>query len=150
MKKFNLFALVAMLGLAITLSSCGGPQTPEAVVKEFNKAINDKNWDKAKDLSTKKTHKLIDMMQGMAEKAPAGDGGTDYETVECKVEAIEKAAEGEEKKDEGAADEGTAELEKATEKATCEACCDKDGKKKTYKLMKIDGAWKVHMGKGDK
>lgn len=147
MKKLNIYLLLAAFGFAFVMTGCGGtPDTPEAVVKAFDKAMKDKDWGKAKDLSTEKTHKMIDMMKGMAEKAPKSDEKAgDLEKVECETEKIE-AAEGE-KEGESSAD---AQLAKATEKADCTACCDKDGKEKNYKLLKVDGKWKVHMSKSDK
>jgi hypothetical protein len=122
MKKLMSIALVVFV--SVFMFSCGGKDDPQAVAKDFMKALGDKDYKKAKDLGTENTVMMIGMIESMASM-----GG---ETTEA-----EKAPEltwGETKVD--------------GDKAECHyTSADKPGVDQKLDLVKQDGKWKVDMKK---
>ncbi len=59
-------ALILCLGLLLfLLSSCGSP-SPSGVAADFAVALNDLDFEKARSLSTPKTHKIISVIETAA------------------------------------------------------------------------------------
>lgn len=120
MKKHLLFAVAAVLTVFVV--SCGGSGTgPEKTAQAFLDAVDARNFDKAKELSTAESQKMIEMIAGFAEMAP--------DTIEVKAKKVSKCdLEGE-------------------DKALCTYCCDSEGAETTLNMKKVDGTWKVDMSK---
>ncbi|CAN5340391.1 hypothetical protein BH09BAC1_BH09BAC1_11520 [soil metagenome] len=120
MKKNALFlCLVALVFAAV---GCGdNKKTPEAVAEEFLTAVDDKDYDKAKTLSTEGTHQMLDLIKGFAGQMPADAKKPEPKKVkECKIEG---------------------------EKGTCTYCCDEQGAESTLAVVQVNGEWKADMSK---
>ena len=134
-------------------------QIAAAIVYQFDKAMVNHNWDRAKELSNKKSQAAINMFKSNAEKE--GSEKEDVEPIKdvsCEVkvveeakgdnpmgemsEALEKAAEGDTTSEDGP---------KEVKVATCTGCCKKDGSTpKEYKVVHEKEGWRVEVSKGDK
>ena len=120
MKKHLTLAITAVFALLI--ASCGGAGNgPEKAAQAFLDAVDARDFDKAKELSTTESHKMIEMIAGFAEMAP--------DTAEIEPKKV-----------------GKCELE-GEDKALCTYCCDSEGAETTLNMQKVDGAWKADMSK---
>lgn len=117
-------ASIVCVVLLLVLSSCSN-SSPDHVAAEFSVALNALDFQKARTLSTKKTHKLINLIENAAslsKEDPEPDKGRPNCT--CKEEG---------------------------EKATCNCCYPKkDGESEDclpVTVVKEDGAWLVDLSK---
>ncbi len=134
-------------------------QIAAAIVYQFDKAMVNHNWDRAKELANKKSQSAISMFKSNAEKKGTEKEEVDpIKDVKCEVKVIEeakgdnpmgemsealaKAAEGDTTSQDGP---------KEMEVAMCTGCCKKDGTTpKEYKVVHEKEGWRVEVSKGDK
>lgn len=121
MKKIKLFFIA--LSLAIMVVSCSS-NNPETVAKKFLEASSKLDFEGAKAYCDESTGALLDMAAGFAKMAPK-------EEEREKVDFIILSSNVED------------------DKATVTYKTDKSEEEKTINLKKIDGDWKVSMGKED-
>ncbi|MFN3940420.1 MAG: hypothetical protein ACK4IY_07515, partial [Chitinophagales bacterium] len=116
MKKFLLPAMI--LGLIITITSCTN-NNPEKTVSDFLDAINERNWEEAKKLSTTDSESMIDMLKGFSEMVP------DSAITKIKYEILK---------------------EKTTINGDNASVFSRDenGNEMEYKVVKVDNVWKVN------
>lgn len=116
-------SLVAVLTVVFMIS-CGGGSSPEAVAKDFLKALADQDYEKAKELGTERTGQMITFIESMAKMAKENGEEmkkTDMPEIEfdeCKIDG---------------------------DKAVC--TYTSEGKEEKIELIKVDGEWKVDMAK---
>ncbi len=122
----NLMTIGFVLVFSAFMFSCGGGSSdnPQAVAEEFLTALNDQDYDKAKELGTESTVQMLTMIESMAGMAPEGedlDMGADMDSIEW----------------------GDVEIDgdEAVVHYTLE------GSKEKMDLVKQDGKWKVDMKK---
>ncbi|MBC8046362.1 MAG: DUF4878 domain-containing protein [Fimbriimonadaceae bacterium] len=115
MKKviIPVLAIFAVLFIA----SCASSGTPEATVKSFLSAVNDKKWDEAKKYATPESESLLEMIKGFSENAPDSTATMKFDVVKDKTK-----------------------IEGETAEVTVK---DDNEMEMAYKLKKIDGKWKV-------
>lgn len=120
MKKNALF--LCLVALVFATVGCGdAKKSPEAVAEEFLAALDAKDYDKAKTLSTSGTHQMLDLIKGFAGQMPEEDKKTEPKKVTtCAVEG---------------------------EKGTCTYCCDEEGGESTLAMVQVEGEWKADMSK---
>lgn len=119
MKKHSL--LLCLVALVFAAVGCGDSNKPETVAEQFLNAIDSKDFEKAKTLSTEGTHKMLDLLKSFADQMPADAKKPDPKKVsECKVEG---------------------------DKGTCTYCCDEQGGSSELAVVKVDGVWKADMSK---
>lgn len=107
-----------LLGIAATFfASCSGGNSPEKVVEGFVNAINDRDWETAKTLSTPDSESMIDMIKGFADMMPDTTSAFNFEIVSDKT-----VQEGE---------------------SASVTIRDENGNEMAYKLKKLEGDWKV-------
>lgn len=110
------FALV----LSVVMFGCSG-DSPEKAAQAFLDAVNAKDFEKAKTLSTEDSHKMIDLI---ASFAAAGE----EEEAEVKKVVVKKCT-------------------VTDDKAVCDYCCDAEGKETQINLKKVDEKWLADMSK---
>lgn len=120
MKKHLLLAVAAVLSVFVFSCTDSG-NGPEKTAQAFLDAVDARNFDKAKELSTAESQKMIDMIAGFAEMAP--------DTMEVEAKKVSKC-----------------ELE-GEDKALCTYCCDSEGAETTLNMKKVEGVWKADMSK---
>jgi hypothetical protein len=123
MKKFAV--AIAILSISV-FASCGGGGSPEAVAIDFTEALMTGEVEKAKELSTENSHKIVGLLAGMLSGAMAN------QTEDKKAEMEEKLKELE-----------TMACDVEGEKAKC----GPEGEEKKLELVKVDGEWKVDFKK---
>lgn len=116
MKKLLLPAL--MLGLSLSIISCAG-DSPEKAVSSFLDAINDRNWENAKKVSTPDSESMIDMIKGFAEMVP------DSANTAIKFEILKEKT--------------VINGDSATVVSR-----DENGNEMEYQVLKVDKTWKVN------
>ena len=119
------FAIAIALLSTLVLASCGG-NTPEDAAKGFMTALIKGDVDKAKELSTEKSHKIVGLIAAMTASQ------ADSQSEEQKKKMEETLA--------------------ALDKIKCEvdgdtAKCAPEGENKKIDLVKEDGKWKVDFKK---
>lgn len=119
MKRSLKYLLIS--ALAITIYSCGGGDSPKSVAENFLKAMNKMDFETAKKYGSEDTGKLLDMMSSFSKLMP--DSAKKEKSFEMKEEKING--------------------DKAT---VTYLYSDEDGEQ-TVNLIKVDGKWKVAMGK---
>ncbi len=125
MKK-NLLKLLMLSIAMIALFGCKkGGDTPEAVATSFFNAINQENWDAAKELSTESTKVLIDYLAQMMPLAKMS--GTVTEKGPGKIENVKCIEDGD----------------------ICNCTLEIDGTTQNLKLVKVEGKWLVDQSKED-
>ncbi len=118
----NIINLLLLLVVSAFVFSCGGgANTPEKVADSFLNAVNNKDFEKAKELSTPESHQMIDLISSFAKNVE------ETEEVEKVIKIGKCTVEG--------------------ETATCDYCCDSEGKETSIKLKMIDGNWKADLSK---
>lgn len=119
--NYMLKSALVVFATAFIFSCSGDANTPEKVAETFLNAVNNKNFEKAKELSTPESHQMIDLISNFAKNVE-------------ETEAVEKVIK-----------IGTCNIE--GEAATCDYCCDSEGKETTIKLKLIEGQWKADLSK---
>ncbi len=122
MKKIIL-SIVAFAMLAIAVVSCGSKATPKEVAVNFNKALNNLDFEGAKKLGTPETGKMLDMLASFSSMMP---DSLKEQAKKYKVEAKDEVIEG--------------------DKATVTVTNGDKGEEKIT-LVKKDGKWLVNMDK---
>lgn len=114
MRLTGIIFCIACIGLL----KCGSEDesTPEAVVKEFAQALEDKDYDKLKTLCTRNTEAMVEVYKLTGGLLTSQSNELEKNEVTCRTEGDE---------------------------ATCLNCCLNDGAKRQYDLRKEDGKWKV-------
>lgn len=112
--------VVIMLTTTLFLTSCNNSSDPEAVAKNYIKALNNNDFKKAAEYCDEKTAELLKTLEPLAKMA-GKEGKSDYEFVKSVIK---------------------------TDKATIYFKDKKKGEMKVD-LIKVDGKWKVSMGKED-
>ena len=121
MKKLMSIGFVLLFSFFMVSCGGGGSENPQDVAKSFMKALEDKDYDKAKDLGTENTVMMIGMIESMAGLA------TDTDKEPAQLTWGETEVDG--------------------DKATCfYTSSDKEGNQQVD-LVKVDGDWKVDMKK---
>lgn len=112
-----------LLSTLLLLFSCGGNKNnaPETVAERFLNAVNNHEFEQAKELSTEDSHKMIDLIASFAK------GVEEEEKVEKVVKVSKCNIDG--------------------ETAVCDYCCDAEGQETTINLKQVEGLWKVDMSK---
>ena len=110
--------VVIMLTTTLFLTSCNNSSDPEAVAKNYIKALNNNDFKKAAEYCDEKTAELLKTLEPLAKMA-GKEGKSDYEFVKSVIK---------------------------TDKATIYFKDKKKGEMKVD-LIKVDGKWKVSMGK---
>ncbi len=116
MKK--LFFIAAAFSLVAAVGCNKGGGSPKEVAEKFYKAVNNKDFNEAKNYATKESASMLDMMSTFAKTLPAKS--KDIEVLNEKVEG---------------------------ETATVDVKDKETGKVQTAKLKKEDGKWKVAFDK---
>lgn len=111
--------VIALLSAVIT--SCGGGDSPKSVAENFLKAMNKMDFETAKKYGSEDTGKLLDMMSSFAKLMP--DSAKKERSFEMKDEKING------------------------DKATVTYVSSGEEGEQTVSLIKVDGKWKVAMGK---
>ncbi len=116
MKK--LFFIAAAFSLVAAVGCNKGGGSPKDVAEKFYKAVNNKDFNEAKNYATKESASMLDMMSTFAKTLPAKS--KDIEVLNEKIEG---------------------------ETATVDVKDKETGKVQTAKLKKEDGKWKVAFDK---
>ncbi len=125
MKKLITPIIVLMMVAACS----GGGSSPADVASDFSKAVYDKDWEKAKELSTESSAQMIDMIASMAAMSEnmGGDSLKVEEKEPFKFEVVKDSV----------SEDG--------EKAF--VYYQDKGEEKKMELKKVDGEWKVVFSK---
>lgn len=110
--------VVVMLTTSLFLTSCNSGNDPESVAKDFIKAINDNDYKKAAEFCEEKTAALFKTLEPLAKMA-GNEAKSNYEFVKTETKG---------------------------DKATVTFKDKKKGEMQV-ELIKVDGKWKVSMGK---
>jgi len=124
MKKFQ--RILAVLSLTLMLFSCGGGNSPQSVAEDFIVAFSNKDFKKAKELSTDATKRIITLFAEMIEEMPK-----EQQNIEI-LDGLNKIKWGKTIIKDG--------------KATVYYEEEKGKKEKIY-LTKVNGVWKINMRK---
>lgn len=122
MKKIIL-SMVAVAVMAITIVSCGSKSSPKEVAVNFNKALNNLDFEGAKKLGTPETGKMLDMLSSFSSMMP---DSLKEQAKKYKVEAKDEVIDG--------------------DKAVVTITNGEKGEEK-MNLVKKDGKWLVNMSK---
>ena len=110
--------VVVMLTTSLFLISCKSGNDPESVAKDYIKALNNNDFKKAAEYCDDKTAELLKTLEPLA-KLAGSEGKSNYEFVKTETK---------------------------DDKATVTFKDKKKGEMKVD-LIKVDGKWKVSMGK---
>lgn len=122
MKKIIL-SIAAIAIMAITVVSCASKSSPKDVAVNFNKALNNLDFESAKKLGTPETGKMLDMLASFSSMMP---DSLKEQAKKYKVEAKDEVIDG--------------------DKATVTISNGEKGEEK-INLVKTDGKWLVNMSK---
>jgi ATP phosphoribosyltransferase regulatory subunit HisZ len=124
----NLIKLL-IVTLSVVAFSCAG-DSPETVAKQFMEHFKNQDYEKAKELGTENTKKMIDFIAGMQSLS----AGTEDSTANEMEGAVMKDFKCE---------------EVATDTVSCTYKIEQDGEvsESTIDLVKQDGKWLVDMKK---
>lgn len=115
-----------LFAFALLLSSCSSGKKPSKTAEQFLKAVNEKDFKAAREVSTVETGKLIDLMEQLQKLSGATDSiaPVDFEIIGEKIEADGKTA--------------TVEFREKGGEQT-----------EQIRLKMVDGSWKVDFAKQD-
>lgn len=108
------------VAISIAMFGCSG-DSPEKAAQAFLDAVNAKDFEKAKTLSTEDSHKMIDLIASFAQ------AGEEEEAEVKKVDVKKCTVDG--------------------DKAVCDYCCDAEGKETQINLKKEGDKWLADMSK---
>ncbi len=117
MQKKSLILVFTAVILSATACQKSGV---ESIAREFLLAMDAKDFVKAKAMGTANTQQTIELQQGFAAMIPDDGKHISLDKMSCK---------------------------ETGDKATCEYCCNKQGKEEVLNLVKKDGKWLVDMKK---
>ena len=119
--KLSKFAFISLL-FSLLIAACGSvEQDPEEVAESYLNYLNNKEYDKAKELGTENTRKMIDKFEFFgALNGAVGSGRAIIENIKCIVDG---------------------------DKAICSFTAD--GESKEMILVRVDGKWLVDFDMGE-
>jgi hypothetical protein len=110
-----------LLLLLITfLVACSSADNPEKTVTAFVKALNERDWEMAKSLSTESSGQTIDLLAGFDQNVPENTNVFSFDIIKEKT---------------------TIEGDSATVTGI-----DQNNLEMTYDLVLVDGKWKIDVG----